>query len=418
MTLAGTTAEKPSSTRVKLSVGWTMMPWSARRETSSRWADATTFVHASSCSMSTAPPAAATRSPSDGVLSTTMTRRPSDTRGREPTRPCHDCAEEDANDGACAPLPPAASSAAVAAAARTARTAAYPASARGVRIEAEVRRIGERSRETPGRRDHRRVVGAELERRQRGVGKRGTQLRVRRDAADDRDARRPELRRSLAHAPDERADDGVLIRRSEIGPPSFELARGQVTGRVQQRGLQPGEGEVSPRNARDRKVVGLGVAVPREPVDLAAARIAEAEQPRALVERLPGRIVQRRPEHVLLVVPAHVEEQRVAAAREQAQERRLNSVRLEVERGDMAAEMIDRHEREPARPRDRLGRREPDEQRTDEAGPLRDGDLLDVIERRARVRQRLAHDGGDELEMPPRGDLRDDAAEAGVQLGL
>src|SRR5205823_5145262 len=103
------------------------------------------------------------------------------------------------------------SNAAVAAAARTASTAAYRVSARGVRIETEVTGIRERRREAPSRRDHRRVVGAELERSQRGVGKSGAQLRVRRHAADDRDARRTEVRRSLAHAPDERADDGTLI---------------------------------------------------------------------------------------------------------------------------------------------------------------------------------------------------------------
>src|SRR5581483_4968884 len=249
--------------------GWTMTPCSARREARSRCADCTTFVHACSCSMSTAPPAAATRSPSDGVFSTTMTRWPSDTRGREPTRPRQDCADDAASDGAAAFSPPAARSAAVAAAARTAKTAAYRVSARGVRIETEVARIRERRREAPGRRDHRRVVGAELERNQCRIGERRPQLRVRRDAADDRDARRSELCRSVAHASDERADDGALIRRGEIGPTRVELVGGQVAGRVQQGGLQTGEREVEPRNARNGEVVRGGVTLPREPVDLA-----------------------------------------------------------------------------------------------------------------------------------------------------
>ena len=80
--------------------------------------------------------------------------------------------------------------------------------------------------------------------------------------------------------------------------------------------------------------------------------------------------------------------------------------------------MVHRDEREPARPCDRLGRREPDEQRANEAGALRDGDLLDVVEGRPCVRQRLADDGCDELEVPPRRDFGNDAAEPGVQLGL
>ena len=44
--------------------------------------------------------------------------------------------------------------------------------------------------------------------------------------------------------------------------------------------------------------------------------------------------------------------------------------------------------------------------------------LLEVVERRPGAGQRLPDHGRDELQMPPRRDLGDDAAEPGVQLVL
>ena len=70
----------------------------------------------------------------------------------------------------------------------------------------------------------------------------------------------------------------------------------------------------------------------------------------------------------------------MAAAREQARERRLERVGLEVERRDVPLEVIDRDERQPARPRDRLRGRQADEQRTHEPRALRHADAVDVVE--------------------------------------
>ena len=144
---------------------------------------------------------------------------------------------------------------------------------------------------------------------------------------------------------------------------------------------------MSPENEKSRpgtratgNVVRLGVAVPRQPVDRRAARIAEPEQARALVERLAGRVVERRPHDLEAAVIPNVEEQRVPAAREQAQERRVDGLGLEEERGDVTVQVVDRRERKPQRPRERLRRRQPDEQRADQPGPLRDGDPLDPVE--------------------------------------
>src|SRR5205807_1166476 len=101
-----------------------------------------------------------------------------------------------------------------------------------------------------------------------------------------------------------------------------------------------------------------------------ASRVAEAEQACSLVEGLAGGVVARRAEQPLLGVALHVDEHRVAAAREQAEEGRLDRVRLQVERGDMPVQMVDRVQRQAPRPGDRLRRGEADEQRADEAGAL------------------------------------------------
>ena len=76
-----------------------------------------------------------------------------------------------------------------------------------------------------------------------------------------------------------------------------------------------------------------------------------------------------------------VEQQRVAAAGEQAQERRLGGIGLEEERGDVTVQVVDRDERQPPRPGERLRRRETDEERADQAGPAGDRDPRDVVER-------------------------------------
>ena len=89
------------------------------------------------------------------------------------------------------------------------------------------------------------------------------------------------------------------------------------------------------------------------------------------------------------------------AAREQAEKRRVERVGLQVQRRDVTVEVVDRCERQPARPGERLRRGDADEQRADEAGPARHGDEVDVVERRAGVGERLANDGQHELEVPP-----------------
>ena len=80
---------------------------------------------------------------------------------------------------------------------------------------------------------------------------------------------------------------------------------------------------------------------------------------------------------------------------QQARERRSQRERREPKGRHVAEQMIDRHERQAAPVGQGLGRREPDEQRADQARALRHGDCVDIGERRIRLVERRLDDGHD-----------------------
>src|SRR5439155_14582015 len=123
---------------------------------------------------------------------------------------------------------------------------------------------------------------------------------------------------------DQCADESSLVAGGEIGSSALQLVRREVANDVQQRGLQSREREVKTGNARNREVVRGRVALSCEPVELRAAGIAQAEQPRAFVKGFSRRVVERRADHVLRAVVGDVEQKRMTAAGEQAEERRLD----------------------------------------------------------------------------------------------
>src|SRR4029453_12467254 len=88
----------------------------------------------------------------------------------------------------------------------------------------------------------------------------------------------------------------------------------EVAHLVEQRCLEAREGEVEPGDARDRERERLGVPVPRQPVDRGTAGVTQPEEPRTFVERLPRRVIERRPEHLEGAVVADVEQLRVPPA--------------------------------------------------------------------------------------------------------
>ncbi len=81
-------------------------------------------------------------------------------------------------------------------------------------------------------------------------------------------------------------------------------------------------------------------------------------------------------------------------------------------------QMVHRDERQPPRPGERLRGGDADEQRADQPRPCRHGHRFDARQVGACLRERRGDDGDDELEVATTRDLGNDAAEAGVQIGL
>ena len=115
-----------------------------------------------------------------------------------------------------------------------------------------------------GRRDHGRVVRAEGERSEASLEQCPSQLGVRRDSADHGERFVAGLLRRGAEPRDERLHDRPLVRRGEIRPAPFELRLGQLADGIEQRGLEPREREVEPRDAghgeRERVRVAVGAS--------------------------------------------------------------------------------------------------------------------------------------------------------------
>ena len=234
------------------------MPRKASRAIARCWASRAAAVQTRIWISLARPPAARTRSASDGARRTTIQRPPSSGSGRLPRRPCQPSAP--VGSSGVAPLaPPTASSPPQRSAASASSAAVGRSDRRGrVRIEGKVVGRCEGSCESGGRRDHRGVVGAEREGREAGVGQRGPKLRVRRHAADDRQPR--VASRALGsglEAADERPHDRALVGRREIRAPRLELPLAEVADGVEQRRLEAREREVEPGNAGDGKAERL-----------------------------------------------------------------------------------------------------------------------------------------------------------------
>src|SRR4029453_6759881 len=259
------------------------------------------------------PPAAATFAASEVACSTTMKRWAVDTAVRTPRTPSQPASSTGVTTGEaeCAPAPPRRSTPRTAPATTT-RSAVLRD--RRINIEAKVGGARDGLDEAGSRRDHRGIVGAELEPREASVRKGLAQRRVRRHSPDNGDPVEPGHLDALANPRRESADDCALVRRRKVGLPSFRLLLSQASHRIEKGGLEPGEREVEPRHPRDREGECLRVSLARHPVDPRAAGVAEAEQPRPLVERLAGRVVEGRAQPFRDSALTDGQQQRVPAA--------------------------------------------------------------------------------------------------------
>ena len=173
----------------------------------------------------------------------------------------------------------------------------------------------------------------------------------------------------------------------------------------------------SPGIARGNAIASA-VAGAREPVDRGAARVAEPEETRDLVERLAGGVVDGLAEHLVVAVPADDDEQGVTTGHEHDRERRGELRILEPSRVEVGLEVVDTDVREAGHERERLRRAHADEQRAREAGTVARGDGADVGELESGFTERVGDHRVDELDVRPARDLGHDTAVLRVELDL
>ena len=284
----------------------------------------------------------------------------------------------------------------------------------------------------PGDRAHGGVVGAQRLGRQEHPHptpaterlERFPQQGVRRDApAHHHDAAAGLLDRELDLRQD-RVHHRLLKCGGEVGS---NLARGgrcvahrtRRPHEVSQGGLQAAETQVETVavvRERPRQAMRPRVAAGGGGLDLGPAGIAEAEQARRLVEGLARRVVDRAAQPFGVERAADVKQRRVAAAGHEPDtglgQRLAVREPAGVEVGEDVVVADDRHAQHR---RERLSRREPHEERADEARPHRHGHRLEVASREARPGDRLVDHGDDPLHVRPRRHLGHHAPPAGVK---
>ncbi len=150
----------------------------------------------------------------------------------------------------------------------------------------------------------------------------GAQPAVRGDAAGEHQPLELEAARGAERLLDQGAHDRLLVARAQVRerPPLRHAVAPDV---VEERGLEPREAEVEVRALHDRlrEPVDPRVALLREPVDGDAARVRQAEELRALVERLARGVVARLPEEPVVAEGVRRVERGVAAGDDEAEVR-------------------------------------------------------------------------------------------------
>ena len=185
-------------------------------------------------------------------------------------------------------------------------------------------------------------------------------------------------------------------------------------------GLETGKAHIVGILADERVRQRVGVVAPllRQPVDRRAAGIRQAEHTRGFIKALARGVVARLAENAKIRIAAHVHEHRVAAGDGKTEERRLKLRIGNVVRGNMAADVVHRDERDAERRRGAFGKVHAHEHRADESRRIRHRHGVKLGLFHARRRDRAVRQPRDDLHMAARSDLRHDAAVYGVQVGL
>ena len=255
-----------------------------------------------------------------------------------------------------------------------------------------------------------------VERGESRARERRAKLGVRGDAADDGDLLRSGLLGGLERPFDKRPHDGVLVRGREVGLPLLRVLA-EVAHGVEKRGLDAGEGEVEAGDAGDREAesgcrrrarAGRARGRRDSPVR-AGARPCRRPPPRhrrSSPERLEGAVIATSRSSVW---PPLASRHRNGGSSGSSPRKREATCACRWSTGTSGSRLPHAT---------RLRRAQADEQRAGEPRPARDRDPLDAVEALPGFGERLVDRRDDELEVPARRDLGDDAAEPRVQLGL
>ena len=169
---------------------------------------------------------------------------------------------------------------------------------------------------------------------------------------------------------------------------------------------------------------GVGVASGGEPIHRRPARVAQAQELGALVERLPRCVVARLAEQRRLEGGVYAVEGGVAAAGEQRHEGVRGRIRVrpfapaQVDGQQVTVQVVDPHERLARVEREGLGELDAHQQRAREPRAVGHGDRVDVGQPPGEHGERLLHHGHDALEVRARGDLGHHASIGRVQPHL
>jgi hypothetical protein len=234
-------------------------------------------------------------------------------------------------------------------------------------------------------------------------------------------------RSSLLHATPP-ARMSVLKARAEVEDLPRGLRRvvhgfNALLAHVAQHGrLQPAEREVEfvpfVLDLGERENNRAPVAPSREPVNHRPARIAQPDQLGNFVERLARRVVARAPHELVLLRFGDQEKVRVPARDDERERGVFGRRELERDRVDMAFDVVHAHDRLAERVGEAFGEVDADEERADEARPLRDGEVVNLTCLHAGLGEGCGDDLFDLFEVFARGNFGDDAAEALVRGDL
>ncbi len=143
---------------------------------------------------------------------------------------------------------------------------------------------------------------------------------------------------------------------------------------------------------------------------------AEAEQSCSFVDRLSGRVIESFAENLESGPVTHPGKQGVAAACNQAEERRIQRVGLEEVGCNMAVKVVDRDQRDLPGGSDCLGGAESHQQGPDQARPGGDRNGFDLLESEVGIFEGTGHGRPDPLEVLSGGDLGHDPPEPLMHL--